>query len=236
VAIGVLIGVGGLRTIAPAASVADAGTTMCTRGMPAKKCQALLTPPPVSAVPKSMPVLPPSLGPNYSTIECGTDFFSATQYAQLTQQFGQLICFRVSGFDQWIVFGNGMSPTAATLAGTPGGAMIATETCIPSDGACLDANTPHDFASFNVSYPPNPQAVPLIYQALFGDHLLAFVDSPCGAVVFDTRTLRWYSGGEVDITKLLKGVAPATVPAPPSIAGSAALAANAPTMIAGSCR
>lgn len=52
----------------------------------------------------------------------------------------------------------------------------------------------HDFAQFEVSYPPDSTAWPGRIEAWFGGRLLSFTDGSCGLFNFGTPTAHWYSG------------------------------------------
>jgi hypothetical protein len=184
------------------ASRSDASSTTtntsphCTRGMPRLKCESVISalksyaahPPAVHSQPHVYPALtPPAL------VSCGSAFFTPSVTAELTSRFGGLSCFRFAGQDRWVLIGNGMSETAATLRGTPGGSIVAVAQCAITDALCLNPDSTHSFNSFKVVR----SAVMIQLQSTTGSKLLAFTalnNSHCGLLFLNIQTLRWYRG------------------------------------------
>lgn len=166
----------------------------CVKGMSKAKCTSFTRalnsyaahPPAVRRVAPVRPdVIPATL------ISCGPRFLSPSSAAQLTRRFGGLSCFRIKGQDRWIIVGNGMSQTAATLRGTPGGSMVAIESCARTDSACLNPNALRSFSAFEVSR----AATMLKLQSTVGTRLLtmtSYNSYQCGLLIFDLRSLSWY--------------------------------------------
>ena len=151
-------------------------------------------------------------------------FFSDITANELTDNFGMLSCFRFEGEQTWIVVGSGIPTTSDGV--TPGGSMIATETCDSSDSVCLDPDAEHSFTEFEVSYPPKPDSAPGKVMGTFGGRLLYFSDAYCGLFVFDLRNGQWYPNGSV--SDLMNGAGVTSVASPPSVNGVSALSSAAP--------
>ena len=72
-------------------------------------------------------------------VPCGDSFFSAGDVDRLEDHFGpRMDCGRIG--NTWLVSFRGKVTTAALLR------------CDPSDSACLDASTVHEFDSFKVVF------------------------------------------------------------------------------------
>lgn len=166
----------------------------CVKGMSKAKCASFTRalnsyaahPPAVRRVARTRSAVIPA-----TLIACGPHFLSPSSTAQLTRQFGGLSCFRIKGQDRWIIVGNGMSQTAATLRGTPGGSIVAIESCARTDSACLNPNVPRSFRAFEVSR----AATMLKLQSTVGTRLLtmtSYNSDQCGLLIFDLRSLSWY--------------------------------------------
>jgi hypothetical protein len=208
----------------------------CTGQMSAAKCKA------VQQGARSLPSQnsPPAAAgaaPNTAdVINCGATFFAVAEARQLASTFGLISCFRLTGQDQWILLGNGMS-TVAFGAAAPGGAIVAVERCPSGDAACLSADATHSFGSFVVTRPPDPQVRPLELQTIAGNSVLLLSAAPCGLFSFDVRSLQWYGGTASAIHALLANPgAQRAVAAPPVMTGAQALGARPPAGPTMGCR
>jgi hypothetical protein len=174
----------------------------CTGQMSAAKCKA------VQQAARSLPAqnaAPAAAGPAPSTAgvtNCGATFFTAAEAKQLTSTFGLISCFRITGQDQWILLGNGMSTATAGVA-APGGAIVAVERCPSGDGTCLNPDATRSFGSFVVTRPPDPQARPLELQTVAGNSVLLLSTARCGLFSFDVGSLQWYGGTASAVDALL---------------------------------
>ncbi len=93
-------------------------------------------------------------------VMCKPGFFTKAQAQLLAQQFGFIECFRFTGENKWVVFGDGY-PRHSKFPSpgiTKGGEIVALEKCASSDTVCLDPSTVHNFANFTVYYPPDTAA------------------------------------------------------------------------------
>jgi hypothetical protein len=175
----------------------------CTGQMSAVKCKA------VQQAARSLPAQNSSpaaagLAPNTAgVINCGATFFAAAEARRLASTFGVISCFRVTGQDQWILLGSGMSAAASGPAAAAGGAIVAVERCQNGDAACLNPGATRSFSSFVVTRPPDPQARPLELQTIAGNSVLVLSAAPCGLFSFDVRSLQWYGGSASAIHALL---------------------------------
>jgi len=216
-----------------ASSGAATGLRDCGPGIPLVKCNESLYAPPSRFSPQpSVGVIPQDVP---TTVSCGSTFFDPETQANLTDRFGGIECFRFVGRTRWIVFGDGMSASSADFEASPGGSMIAVDSCVEGDSRCLDPNALHSFSDFVVSYPPRPMSGRSDLQGADADHLLQVVNGFCGLFVFDIETLQWYGATSQTIAALQAGasVAPAA-PTRPTVPGLAALTQTAPTY-AGGC-
>jgi len=167
---------------------------------------------------------------------CGATFFTAAEAKQLTSTFGLISCFRITGQDQWILLGNGMSAAASGLA-APGGAIVAVESCPSGDATCLNPGATRSFSSFVVTRPPDPQARPLELQTVAGNSVLLLSTAQCGLFSFDVGSLRWYGGTAAAVHALLahpSGQRP--VVTTPTMTGAQALGARPPAGPPAGCR
>ncbi|HEY6789029.1 MAG TPA: hypothetical protein VI365_17120 [Trebonia sp.] len=156
--------------------------------------------------------------------------------AQLTARFGNITCFRFSEGRSWVIVGNGVSTTAATMQRSPGGAIVAVETCAAVSKACLNADSTHTFSAFTVFRAPDPATMPLNLWAPFGTDVLLFSNASCGVFDFDIATHQWYRGLMADTQRLLsspRSLAP--VAAGRSIPGSRALVTGVPAASTSAC-
>ena len=207
----------------------------CTSQMSAAKCKA------VQQAARGLPAQDSSpaaagLAPAAGVINCGAAFFTAAQAKQLMSTFGLISCFRITGQDQWILLGNGMSAATSGLA-APGGAIVAVESCPSGDAACLNPDATRGFSSFVVTRPPDPQARPLELQTVAGNSVLVLAAAPCGLFGFDVRSLQWYGGSASAIHALLahpSGQRP--VATTPTMTGAQALGARPPAGPAAGCQ
>jgi hypothetical protein len=196
--------------------------------MSAAKCrtvqQAASGLPAQNSSPAAAGLAPDSAG----VITCGASFFTTAEARQLTSTFGVISCFRITGQDQWILLGNGMS-TAASGAAAPGGAIVAVGRCPGGDAACLNPDATRSFGSFVVTRPPDPQARPLELQTIVGNSVLLLSTAHCGLFSFDASSLQWYGGTAAAVHALLShpgGQHPVTVTR--TMTGAQALAARPP--------
>jgi hypothetical protein len=175
----------------------------CTGQMSRVKCDA------VQQAARSLPIqasLPPAAGPAPGTpgvIGCGPAFFAPGEARRLTDAFGLISCFRLTGQDQWILLGNGASTSAPAPTGTPGGAIVAVERCPASDATCLNPDATRSFSSFTVVRAPDPLGQPLELQSVAGTSVLLLSNARCGLFSFDVRSLRWYRGTRSAVHALL---------------------------------
>jgi hypothetical protein len=208
----------------------------CTGQMSAAKCKAVQQAAPILPAQNSSPS-PAGLAPNTAgVINCGATFFTAAEAKQLAGTFGLISCFRITGQDQWILLGSGMS-TAASGGAAPGGAIVAVESCPSGDAACLNPGTTHSFSSFVVTRPPDPLARPLELQTVAGNSVLLLSTAPCGLFSFDVRSLQWYGGSASAVQALLAhpgGQRPVSTTA--TMTGAQALGARPPAGPATGCR
>lgn len=235
--VGLLAGVAFTRTSRPRYTNAASSTPAisCGHGIPAEKCNPELAPerkplPPINPKPKS----PAPMGPQDKL--CGRNFFIPQQLAEMRKHFGSISCFGLG--DQWILVGNGQQINPATLPPPPtsGGAIVAVESCKPSDSTCLNPDVPHNFSVFTASYPPDPSSGSLEVQTTVNSHLINLTDGECGSFTFNTSTLKWYTTTPTSVTELYSGNnVPAPVAAPPSVPASTALKSPAPHADLASC-
>ena len=174
----------------------------CTGQMSAAKCKA------VQQAARSLPAQnssPAVAGPapnSAGVINCGATFFTAAEAKQLASTFGLMSCFRITGQDQWILLGNGMSAAVSGVA-APGGAIVAVERCPSGDATCLNPVATRSFGSFVVTRPPDPQARPLELQTIVGTSVLLLSTAQCGLFSFDVSSFRWYGGTASAVHALL---------------------------------
>jgi hypothetical protein len=208
----------------------------CTGQMSAAKCKA------VQEAARSLPAqnaAPAAARPAPNTVgvtNCGATFFTAAGAKQLTSTFGLISCFRITGQDQWILLGNGMS-TAASGPAAPGGPIVAVESCPSGDATCLNPGATRSFSSFVVTRPPDPQARPLELQTVAGNSVLLLSTAHCGLLSFDVRSLQWYGGTASAVHGLLThpgGERP--IAAAPAMTGAQALGARPPAGPPAGCR
>jgi hypothetical protein len=154
----------------------------------------------------------------------------------LAAHFGGYGCARAGNRTGWVIVASGMSQTAPTLSGTPGGSMIAVEYCASTDSACLNSASVHSFADFTVFYPPNPEGFPLETQTVPGPSLLDLTDPNCGIWLFDTSTLSWYPGTNNTLSDILAGSLPFPTAAPPQVSGAVAISSGPPPEISALCK
>jgi len=170
--------------------------------MSAAKCRA------VQQAARSLPAQnssPAAAGPAPNTagvIDCGATFFTAADAKQLVSTFGLISCFRITGQDQWILVGNGMSAATSGVA-APGGAIVAVEGCPSGDATCLNPDATRSFGSFVVTRPPDPHARPLELQTIVGNSVLHLSTAQCGLFSFDVSNLHWYGGTASAVHALL---------------------------------
>lgn len=220
----------------PAASGATSPVFPCTSDMTAAKCASELATPRGEAVharstagSRASTALSPT-----PVIACGQRFFSPGQWAELTSRFGGLSCFRLPGQRNWIVIGNGMSVSAPTLKGTPGGAMVAVEQCASS--SCLNPSVTRAFASFFVTRPPDAATFPLQLETVFKADLLEFSDAYCGVFSFDTQSLKWYGGLQSQVQAVLsRGSAVPAIHVGPAVSGGRAVGLAKPAANRAAC-
>jgi len=168
-------------------------------------------------------------------IDCGAAFFTAADAKQLVSTFGLISCFRITGQDQWILLGNGMSAATSGVA-APGGAIVAVERCPSADAACLNPDATRSFGSFVVTRPPDPQARPLELQTIVGNSVLLLSTAQCGLFSFDVSSLQWYGGTASAVHALLThpgGDHPVAVTR--TMTGAQALGARPPSGPAAGC-
>lgn len=215
-------------------SVASSPPVNCGHGIPTEKCDLSLYTP-FNLQPPSQPIKPPTpFWPSPSIVSCGSTFFSAATADTLKKKFGTIRCFKFSGKSIWIVTGDGGAPDGQSA--TPGGAIVAVDSCASGDLACLDPNTQHDFSAFTVSYPPRPNSYPTNTEATFGGRLLYIADADCGLFTFDTSTRQWFGHSPADIDSRMSDIGQATpVAAPPAVMGNKAIQNPAPVVTGGAC-
>jgi len=208
----------------------------CTGQMSAAKCknvqQAARSLPAQNSSPAAAGLAPNTAG----VINCGATFFTAAEARQLASTFGVISCFRVTGQDQWILLGSGMSAAASGPAAAPGGAIVAVERCRSGDAACLNPGATRSFSSFVVTRPPDPQARPLELQTIAGNSVLVLSAAPCGLFSFDVSSLQWYGGTASAVHALLAhpgGEHPVAVTR--TMTGAQALGARPPAGPAAGC-
>src|SRR5215469_11652275 len=154
----------------------------CTGQMSAAKCKAVqqaaggLPAQKQNSAPAAAGLTPGTAG----MVNCGATFFTAAGARQLASTFGVISCFRLTGQDQWILLGSGMSTAASGPAAAPGGSIVAVERCRSGDAACLNPGVTRSFSSFVVTRPPDPQARPLELQTIAGNSVLVLSAAPCG--------------------------------------------------------
>jgi hypothetical protein len=205
--------------------------------MSAAKCKA------VQQAARSLPAQnqnsspPAGLAPNTAgVIKCGATFFTAAEARRLASTFGLLSCFRITGQDQWILLGSGMS-VAASGAPAPGGAIVAVGSCRSGDATCLNPGATRSFSSFVVTRPPDPQARPLELQTIAGNSVLILSAAHCGLFSFEVTTLRWYGGTASAVHALLtRPGAGHPVAATRAMTGTQALSARPPAGPPAGCR
>ena len=177
----------------------------CTGQMSAAKCKAVqqaargLPAQNQNSAPAAAGLTPGTAG----MVNCGATFFTAAAARQLASTFGVISCFRLTGQDQWILLGSGMSTAASGPAAAPGGAIVAVERCRSGDAACLNPGATRSFSSFVVTRPPDPQARPLELQTIAGNSVLVLSAAPCGLFSLDVGSLQWYGGSASAIHALL---------------------------------
>jgi hypothetical protein len=182
----------------------------CTGQMSAAKCKAVQQaagslPAQNSSAPAARNSSPAAAGltpDGAGLITCGATFFAAAEARQLAGTFGLISCFRITGQDQWILLGDGMS-TAASGVAAPGGAIVAVERCPSGDATCLNPDVTRSFGSFVVTRPPDPQARPLELQTIVGNSVLLLSTARCGLFSFDVSSLQWYGGTASAVHALL---------------------------------
>jgi hypothetical protein len=208
----------------------------CTGQMSGAKCravqQAARSFPAQNAAPAAAGLAPNTVG----VTNCGATFFTAAEAKQLTSTFGLISCFRITGQDQWILLGNGMSTAASGLA-APGGAIVAVDRCPRGGATCLSPDATRGFSSFVVTRPPDPQARPLELQTVVGNSVLLLSTARCGLFSFDVRSLRWYGGTASAVHRLLThpgGERP--IAATPAMTGAQAVGARPPAGPSAGCR
>jgi hypothetical protein len=212
-----------LAAVAAAGAVAGAPPGAYGVGVPLFKCD----PSGPVAPPTNHPVAvspPDPYWPSPALLACGSTFFTPEVVSRLTNRFGSLRCFRFATDDLWTLVGDGMQVDGDGPAA--GGAVVAVAPCPGSRAArarCLDAESPHDFATFAVVRPPDPAAWPVRLQSTFGDRLLYVADGVCGLVTLDLRTLRWLRKDMSTIDSAMNGGSPPAIEAPPVEPGSKAL-------------
>jgi len=223
-----------------------AGRSTALGGPPAYSCTGQMSAAKCRAVQQAAPTLPPERSPaaaaglapsTAGVIDCGTAFFTAAEAKQLTSTFGLISCFRLTGQDQWIVIGSGVSTTASSPTAAPGGAIVAVERCQSGDTACLNPKATRSFSSFVVTRPPDPQARPLELQTVAGNSVLLLSTAQCGLFSFDVTSLQWYGGSASAIHALLAhpgAQRPVTTTA--TMTGAQALAAQPPAGPPAGCR
>jgi hypothetical protein len=198
------------------------------------------------AVQQAAPSLPPErssataagLAPGTAgVIDCGATFFTAAGAKQLTNTFGLISCFRLSGQDQWIVLGDGIATAASTSAAAPGGAIVAVERCQSGDTTCLNPDATRSFSSFVATRPPDPQARPLELQTVAGNAVLLLSTAQCGLFSFDVSSLQWHGGSASAIHALLAHPgAQRPVTTTPTMTGAQALGTQPPAGPPAGCR
>lgn len=211
----------------------------CGVGVPANKCNPIVSPttapaPPGSTIPQTAIPPPPSTGvaslPATPPItQCGAGFFTSAELQRLSAHFGMENCFKFDGSNQWIIFGNGESVTSPGTPppAAPGGSMVAVLECSTSDAGCLSATSAHLFSSFTVYYPPNPGRSVLLGS--YGEGILQIANGGCSVFLFDVNTLTWYRGTASEAQSLAKGdPLSGAVTVPPPATGAAAQAQAAP--------
>jgi hypothetical protein len=182
----------------------------CTGQMSAAKCKTVQQaagrlPAQNSSPPAAQNSSPTAAGlaqDGVGVINCGAAFFTAAEARQLVSTFGLISCFRITGQDQWILLGNGMS-TAAPGVVAPGGAIVAVERCPSGDATCLNPDEARSFGSFVVTRPPDPQARPLELQTIVRNSVLLLSTAHCGLFSFDVSGLQWYGGTASAVHALL---------------------------------
>ena len=209
----------------------------CGRGVPVEKCN-----PPFESTIPTLPTTNPLPTSNAPTgpqgVACGSGFLSPQQVLELQNQFGSLQCFSLIGSNQWIVIGDGMTinPSAIPPPATPGGSIIAVETCNANDVSCLSPDTQHDFAQFTVFYPPNPSTGDMGLMTTPGSHLINVADGSCGPFTFDSSNGEWFLTSPATIAALTSGgVLPPAAVSPAPVTGATAIGSLAPSPDLESC-
>jgi hypothetical protein len=213
------------QPIGAAPSVAPLAT--CDGGIPAVKCNPSLYSPPITAQLTPGPVPSAASGDGPTAVPCGEGFFDASTAKLMSERFGSLECFRFDGSATWIVVGDGES--LSTGLASPGGSIVAVESCPAGDTACTDPNAIHSFAGFRVSYPPDPSSGRAHFEASFAGRYLWISVAYCGLFTFDVVSGNWYGHDASVMAALVSGSgSPAVVKTPPTVTGSDALTSGAP--------
>ena len=172
-------------------------------------------------------------------VMCKPGFFTKAQAQLLAQQFGFIECFRFSGENLWVVFGDGYPRrTKFPSAGlTRGGEILALKKCPRSDTACLDQSAVHNFSRFTVYYPPDTAAdSPALLHATFYGNLLSLSDSRyCSPITFDMTNGKWYPRtARVNLLETSPGTIQ-SLKAPAPVSGAKALTQKAPPASVSTC-
>ena len=227
VALGVLALATAPRQPASGASI----SASCPKFEPVQKCLYKVpanfkpvTGPPITSPPNYSP-----LQPSQNYVSCGALFLSASETSLLEEQFGSIGCSRFTGSRTWMLIGRGESTTApAPVPATPGGSVVALDTCASGDSACMDANAPHPLSDFTLYYPPGPiTRAGLSMQVAYADRLLVFAGFQCGMITFDIQTRTWLSP-KASLHALLAGTKVPTLAAPAPVPATNALTQATP--------
>ncbi len=220
------------------ANAASQTLISCGAGIPAVKCNPSLAPGP-NPVPVGgwqVPSVPTVSVP--TTEQCASSFLSSTELGLLNARFGGIQCFLIKSSSTWVIFGAGTSMTSlAPNTPSPGGSMLAIETCASTNANCLDPNLIHSFADFTVYYPPFPGSGQSTLQELISPTLINVYNGFCGNFIFDTANSSWYLGNAVNESIFRAGgQVTGAVVTPPSVSGSTAEGSPFPAEMVTSCQ
>ena len=222
----------GILALATAPRQAASGASIsasCPKDEPVQKClykvpanSKPVTGPPITS-PPDVPPLPPS--PNI--VNCGQYFLSGSELALLQKQFGLVGCFQFMGQRTWVLWGNGESQVAPPVVPSPGGVVVALDTCAAGDQTCMNANAPHPLSAWTLYYPPGPISMGSVnLQRTIGGRLL-FMTGMCG--VFDIVEHVWIADkSNANLDAYLQGSKVATLPAPAPVPATYALSQPTP--------
>jgi len=147
---------------------------------------------------------PPSFWPSPAMDACGQGFFTSATWAHLRSSHGTISCLRFAGRRQWVVIGDGMSPTAFPARPSAEGPLVAAETCARRDAACLDDGGPHAWIRFRAYSLPRAASWPLELEATFGGRLVCMTGG-ADPLLLDLRDGRWYRCTTTVVDEILTG-------------------------------